>query len=713
VFTNPNDYEGKCLMNLFRKKINSLIILFLILTSAIAVISFMPRVKAEVTISIAPIQGHVGANVTIIANITTVDGQYEILFDENLLLSGTAAGTSVNASIIIPPAPAGSHNITIVDVESEAKENATATFKVLTEYLLKITPLLLPTRQRQEGDSAEIVVNITGGKSNEPYVANVTVQAPNNASCTKLLDIPASDHGSAGTTIKYPDDFRDSSPNANTNLTGEYKVFFNETLATASFTIGLTNSTEYHRFQTVDIKASGYQPEENVTLTITGENLYYPVSLNASDEGVIRYVDWFVPSNAQIGTYMVNITSTFKVTVKTPPDIQNFTVPGFDVNITALNLAEEPVSDVAFEIFEDAKSVANATSSSDGLAIVTLEIGNYTANACFKGENVGEGWINVTEYSLSFNITCNLTNLKVLVLTIVDGNEFFVPEVGLSLAPENLTLTPNLITNITGLAVFHNLLPDENYTLNASRYDTQFNTTILYGLFQNGNPVAWFDLTIICPTYTLQVNVTNPNANDQPISNALVKIQEVMGGLNFENTTTTDGTAIFSSPLGRYIVEVYVSGIKINETFVLLNESFINLPISCKFYGLNIAIQVVDYFGQPIPNANVTLSLDGLERWNLAKSDGIAEFPESIGGNLQVTVYLPGHSQPYLVSPLYVDGSKTIQIKIERYTMLAGFLVETSHLVTSIIIVVSVIVILSMEVYRRRRLKPKTSKSES
>jgi hypothetical protein len=66
-----------------------------------------------------------------------------------------------------------------------------------------------------------------------------------------------------------------------------------------------------------------------------------------------------------------------------------------------------------------------------------------------------------------------------------------------------------------------------------------------------------------------------------------------------------------------------------------------------------------------------------------------------------------------MVSPLYVDGSKTIQIKIERYTMLAGLLVETSHLVTSIIIVVSVIVILSLEVYRRRRLKPKTGKSES
>ncbi|MGB9756229.1 MAG: hypothetical protein ACPLVJ_00390, partial [Candidatus Bathyarchaeales archaeon] len=336
-------------MNLSLKKTKSLTILFLILTSAIAIISFVPRVKAEVTISIEPTQGHVGANVTITANITTTDGQYEILFDENLLLSGTATGTSVNTSIIIPPAHAGSHNITIVDVESEAKENATATFTVLTEYLLKITPLPLPTQQRQEGDSAEIHVNITGGEKNQQfYIANITVQTPKNASHGNLLNVTLSEDGSGSGVIRYPENFE----NANTSYVGEYKVLFNGTLATASFNVGLTNSTEYHRFQTVDIKASGYQSEENVTLTITGENRYYSVSLNANNEGIIHHV-WPVPPDARIGTYMVNITSTFNITAKTPPDIQNFTVPGFDVNITALNLAEEPVPQVTIQIFEN------------------------------------------------------------------------------------------------------------------------------------------------------------------------------------------------------------------------------------------------------------------------------------------------------------------------------------------------------------------------
>lgn len=690
----------KHLMHLSPQKIKSLIILFLTLTLAITIISVMPRVKAEVTISIKPTEGHVGANVTLTANITTPDGQYKILFDETELLIGNAIGTSINMSIIIPPAPAGSHNITIVDVASG--ENDTATFEVLTEYFLKITPLPLPTQQRQEGDSAEILVNITGGKSNEPYVANITVQNPRNASHTKLLDIPTSEVGSANATIKYPEDFTD----ANTSYVGEYKVFFNTTLATAIFNIGLTNSTEYHRFQVVDIKAAGYASGENVTITITGKDIYHSENLTADETGIIHYTNWAVPANASIGTYTVNITSASTQTIKNPPDFQEFRVPGFDVNVTAKNLAEEPVPQATIRIFENGASVANATSDSPS---VKLEIGNYTAEAYFKEKKVGEGWINVTG-AASFDIPCNLTNMIVKVLT---ENALCVPEVGLSLSPENLTLTPNLTTNVIGVAVFHHLFIDVNYTLNASRYDTQFNTTMLYGLLQDGNPVAWFNLTIICPTYTLQVNVTNPNANDQPISGALVKIQEIMGGLCFNETTANDGTVFFNSPLGKYIVEVYFNGIKLNETIANLNDTFINVSISCKFYGLNIAIQIVDYFGQPIPNANVTLSRNGLQSWNVTKSDGAAEFPDAIGGNLQVTVYLPGQSQPYMASLLYVDSSKTIQIKVERYTMLLGFLVETNHLVTSIIIVVSVIVILSLEVYRRRRLKPKTGKSKS
>jgi hypothetical protein len=667
-------------------------------------------VDVEIT-SISPETqtGKVGETVRVIGTVNTTNGLYQIWFGNLLMVNETATENNVNASFLVPPLPRGNYTITLWD--TMANINATSWFFIETEYHLQITKPT-PPEQLQESTPVEISISVTGGEPNVIYTANITVEAPAPSNETYSALIPLSntaDTGIGNATVTYPDAF----VGAHTNYTGTYTVSFNGTLAADTFFVGLTDRTEYHRFQVVDIKAAGYAFGENVNITITGKDIYYSENLTVDETGIIHYTNWTVPANASIGTYTVNITSISGQTIKSPPDIQNFTVPGFDVDITARNLAEEPVPEATIRIFENETSVINATTNSNGLITLKLEIGNYTANAYFKEKKVGEQLINVTESSLSFYVNCTLTNLKVFVLAVVDGNELHIPEVGLSLSPENLTLTPNLKTNITGVAVFRHLLPNENYTLNASRYDTQFNTTTLHGLLQDGNPVAWFNLTIKCPTYTLQVNVTSPNANDQPISNALVKIHEVMGGLCFNETTADDGTVVFNSPLGKYTVEVYVNGIKLNETVVNLNDTFVNLPVSCKFYGLNILIQVVDYFGQPIPNVNVTLSLESLQKWSLTKSDGIAEFPEAIGGNLQVAVYLPGQSQPYMTSPLYVDSSRTIQIKIERYTMLAGFLVETSQLVTSIIIVVSVIVILCLEVYRRKRPKPKTSQSES
>jgi hypothetical protein len=695
------------LINLQLKKVKSLIILLLTLTTAITTISFLPQVEAEVKIiSITPTSGHVGTNTTLMANITTVDGQYTILFDEKELLSGTAVGNIVNVSIAIPPARAGNHTIKVMD--EETRENATTTFNVLTAYLLEISPPIEPPQQRQEGDSVAINVTITGGEQDKQfYIANITVQTP-NASLVKLLNIPLSEDGSGSETIYYPENFE----NANTNYVGEYKVLFNETFATASFTIGLTNAREYHRFQVVDIKAAGYKPEENVTLTITGKNVYHSVNLTASSEGVIHYTDWSVPPNASIDTYTVNITSTSpNPTVKSPPDIQDFTVPGFDVNVTARNLAKDPVPEVTFKIFEGGLSaVPDVTSDSDGLASVKLEIGNYIAEAYFKGKKVGEGWINVTE-AASFDVSCNLTDLRVLVLAVVDGNEVCVPEVKLNLSPGDLILTPTLTTNVTGIAVFHSLLIDVNYTLNASRYDMQFNTTELQGLLRNGNSVAWFDLNITCPNYTLHVNVTNPNAGAQPISDATVKVHEFLGGLYFERKTSLDGTVGFSCPLGKYRIEVYADEIKLNETTVNLNESLV-MPISCNLYGLNVSVLVVDYFGQPIPNANVTLLWHGFQNSAFTKSDGAADFTGIIGGELQAIIYLPGQSQPHLQTTFYVDNSTTFQVKAERYVMFAGFLVETGQLATIIIIVVSVLLIFAFEFQRRRRFKPKAGGSE-
>lgn len=671
---------------------------------AITTLSFLPEAKAETKIiSMTPTSGDVGTKVQLMGNMSTENGQYLLQFDEVNITSGNAEGYEVDVSFNITSSFvgdntfAGDHNVTLIDVT--AGENDTTTFTVLTTYDLETDVPKLP-EQRQEGDNVAISINVTGGEQSETFVANITVQAPTNASYTKLLNVTTSNNGSGNATVNYPEHFPTG---ANTNFTGKYRVFLNrtnnETLATANFTIGLTNSTEYHRFQLVDVKAAGYKSDENATITVSfGEEVVHSKNVTA-EMGIIHYANWTIPSNASIGTYTTNITSISpNATIKTPPDLQNFTVPGFAVNITTRNLAKEPVPSVTVQVFENSTSVVNATSDSNGLASVMLEIGNYTGKAYLRGEEVGERWINITD-AIPLDFLCTLTNLRTQV---IDEDGIRIPEVKIFLTPENLTLT----TTINGTAVAHSLLPNVTYILNASRYDEPFNLTTISGLLVNETAVAWFNVTIICPKLILKVNVTD--AKGQPIGDAVVKVQEQMGGLHYESNTTSEGVAFFNSTFGRFRVEVYAKGIKLNETDVALFQNQ-NISILCKLYGLTVSIKVTDYFGQPISNANVTLQREGLSpRSNRTRSDGAATFQDIIGGSLQITVYLNDQTRPCAAKPFFVDESKTIEIKVAKYVLLAGVLVETSQLTTALIIVAAVILILSVEVYRRHRKSQKS-----
>ncbi|MBE0520069.1 hypothetical protein IBX35_03390 [Candidatus Bathyarchaeota archaeon] len=52
-----------------------------------------------------------------------------------------------------------------------------------------------------------------------------------------------------------------------------------------------------------------------------------------------------------------------------------------------------------------------------------------------------------------------------------------------------------------------------------------------------------------------------------------------------------------------------------------------------------------------------------------------------------------------------VVSSATIEVKIGKYVIIAGILVETSQLTTALIIAAAIILIVSIEVYRRKRSK--------
>jgi hypothetical protein len=681
-------------------KIGQLTCLLLLLTVAVMSLSLLPRVQAGIAItSIVPTSGTVGTSVQLVSNLTTANGTYQIRFDDALMYSGNATANVVSATFTIPEAAAGNHTVWVVDVATG--ENASALFSVSTSYNMTIGVPQAP-KQLQEGDSVPISLNITGGESNAIYVANITVQDPNSVSYLEMVNFTVSTVGSAIANVSYPGDF---SSGANTSLVGNYNVFFNDSLSTGAFSIGLTNSTEYHRTQMVDIKAA-YTQDENVTLTITGNDVLQSLNLTADSMGIVHYTNFTVPSNASIGSYMVNIVSiSASPTTKTPPDTQNFTVPGFAVNVTAKNLAGDVVPSTDLKTYENGSSVSNTTTDSNGLAVLMLEIGNYTCQAVFKATQVGELNITVTN-ATSTDLVCNLTDLGINVVASFNGLAKGVAEAGINLAPDNVTFT----TDVTGITVAHSLLPNVTYVLNASRYGMPFNLTTIPQLFVNGNAVPWFNVTIVCPLQTLQVRALK--ADGQPINNASVETMESLGGLHYEGHTDSSGIVTFRSVFGRYDTAVYDSnGIRLNSTTVDLFQDQ-NVTVYCSLYGLDVSVQVVDYFGQPFSNINVKLQGQGWQPVSAETgSDGTATFSNVIGGDLEVNVYLNGQAEPTVAQGFTVGNSTMLQIKIDKYVLLAGFLVETDQLVVVIIVALTVIFVVLLEVFRRMRSKPKKDES--
>ncbi|NWF87695.1 hypothetical protein HXY32_07820 [Candidatus Bathyarchaeota archaeon] len=688
-------------------------ILAVMLFIASVVLIFLPNVEAvgvEI-ISITPSsrRGKVGEPVHISGTINITNGLYQIWFNQTKVIEANATGNIVNATFPVPTLPHGNYTVTLLDYSLNA--NATDWFYIDTAYYVEAkTPP--PPEQLQEGSMIEIWVNVTGGKPNTIYHANITVKfpAPRNETYWTLVTLTNTTDTGKGynITIVYPTSFSGA---INANYVGIYSVTFNKTLATDTFFIGLTTHTEYHRYQLVDIKATGYKPSENVTTRIIfGGKTINSTNITATPGGIVA-MNWKIPPNASRGIYIVNITSISpEPTLKNPPDIQTFNIPGFDVSITTRNLAGEIVANVVVRVFENEKSIINLTSTTNGLAQTTLEVGNYTGKAFYKGENVGNFPINVTNGPVSLGFNCTLTNLKISVFAKVDSAEISIPEVKIFLtsAPENRTL----FTNMTGTTIATSLLPNHTYVLNVSRYGVSFpNVTSIPTLLDNGTAVAWYNVTLISPTLTLRVNTTKPN--NEPIGNVKVKVQELMGGLHYEDNTNAEGIIVFNCAFGKYTVEVYdADGIKLNETTVNLFQNQ-NVSIVCKLYGLTVSFRIVDYLGQPISNANVTLLRGNVVlRSNHTQTNGIATFNNITGGLLQVSTYV-FNQIPNVVKVFYVDTSSTIEIRLEEYVILAGFLVNTAVFAITSIILIAVLLVLLIEVYRRKRFKPqKISKQE-
>ena len=620
--------------------------------------------------------GTVGQAFNLKGTIYTANSSYQIIFGKTVVASGNTypEGYYVNANFTVPAFPSGSYDLTLRDVAINLNSTGTTpeSFLVLTDYSISAVP-----SQAQEGSSVALTASVTGGVPNAAYAANVSVVLPSplKTEYSTIVSMGTSNQdGTATGQVTYPGSSFQPSGNT-TNYVGTYTVYFNQSasLAQSQFSVGFLDSTTYHRGQTVTIGATGYQPGQAAALSIirdaTGATLDSQ-SLTASAGGIIN-ATWVVPQNAVIGNYNVTITPTgIQKAIK---DVETFSIPGYSIQVETVNLASEIVPQILVKALDQASgAVYNGTSGSNGIVNLKLETGLCSLTAFWNGVNVGETNITVTGNG-AFTLSCQLTDLKI---TVQNENGITLPFVNLTITyqyqPTNggSSQTGNVSaqTAPSGTYILNSTLTGISYSINASLYNQVFNSG--NNTINNLPAQALTEVVIICPNEALTINVVG--YNKAAIPSASINLVELTNGLFYTATTDSSGSATSQVTFGMYRLQIYKDNILINETNIEVFGAS-QQQIICSLYGIQVSVSVVDFFGTPISNANVTLNGPATEQLSaMTQGDGTATFNNVIGGDMQIVAFAQGAQNSYQAVTLTVDKPTSVRIQIDRYIVLGA-----------------------------------------
>ncbi len=640
--------------------------------------------------------GAAGMTAGLTGTIHTLDGPYQILVGKTVVANGFADGNSVAVNFTVPELPAATYSLTLSDVNTNV--NTSKQFTVETGYSATASP-----STAQEGSNVTINVAVTGSRLGTSYGADVAVSLPNGATYRAVVNLGTPNvKGTASKQIVFPSESF-SPAGATTDYAGTYRISFNQTVATSQFNVNILDSTTYHRGQTATIRATGYQPNQAATITIisvkTGA-VVDTLSATASADGVIN-AKWVIPSTIPIGDCTVKITTDSSP--KAAKDQQTFTVVGYAVRIGVTNLAGNPVRGVNVRVLDSGTNTrSNASSDINGLAQFMLEKGVHSVTAFWNDVNVAQTNITVNGDG-NFTLRCQLTDMKITVKT-ADGITISFVNLDINYRYQSGTQSRSGSasgqTDPSGSYTLASTLAGATYTIDASIYNRVFNT--LNNTASNLPNQATSEVTIICPSKNVTLNVVD--YNNEPISNARVELVELSNGLFYSATTDGSGAAFVQPTFGRYRLRIYEENALLKETNLQVFDNS-DQQIRCTLYGIQLSVSVVDFFGAPIPNANVTLN-GPVKASAYTQGNGVATFDNIIGGNMQIIAQAQGMQEASQALTTDVNESTTVQIKMDKYISLGGLLLQASTFITIIVVVVITLLFVIVEVNRRRTAKP-------
>ncbi len=646
----------------------------------------------QITPSLA--SGPAGSSANLLGTIYTPNGSYQVFVGKTMVASGISAGYYIDANFTVPELPAATYALILRDVTINV--NGTDQFTINTGYTLSATP-----SSAQEGASVTLNVAVVGGQLGSSYGANIAVTLPSGPTFTTTLNLgPVNVQGTASGHVTFPGSTFSPTVGA-TDYAGTYTVTFNGTLATSQFNIKILDSVTYHRGQIATIHATGYQSNQANTITITSSEggIIDTIFVSANENGVINK-NWIISDNVPIGEYTLKISP--EGTQKLTQDQQTFTVVGYNVKVQVTNLSDRAVSGVIVQVVDSTTGISsNSTSDSKGLVTFKLEKGPHGLTAYLDGVNVGITNITVTGEG-TFKLRCQLSDIKITVLT---AGGIAMPFVNLDITYryQSGSISRSGIasgqTDPSGSYTLISTLAGATYTIDASLYNQIFNPSNNTASSMSNQAITY--VTIICPSINVTLDVTGHN--DEAISGARIELVELSNGLFYSSTTDSTGKSVMQVTFGMYRVRVYKDNMLIKEASLAVFDET-RQQFRCSLYGIQLSVYVVDLFGSPIPNTNVTLN-GSAKISAVTLSNGIATFDNIIGGDMQIITQAQGVQIASQVITIHVNEPLTVQIKMDKYVSFGGILLRVSTLTTIIIILFAVLLFALVEVYRRRRIK--------
>ncbi|MCL2431282.1 hypothetical protein [Candidatus Bathycorpusculum sp.] len=680
-----------------KKKFIALISLILMFSAALMVPPGASQTEMGVSIyQITPssASGPAGSIVNIRGTIYNSNSSYQIVLGKTVVASGISEGYYVDKNFTVPEISVGPYPLILQDIA--ANMNTTSNrFTVSMGYNISIAQPAV-----KEGDSITFNVSVTAGDLDVNYYAKIDIVLPSNTIYTTNVNLGTiNQKGTASAQVTFPNS--DFSPSGGAiNYAGTYTIKFNNTLAQSQFTANILDSTVYHRGETAIIHATGYQPNQAAKITFTnGDKTIGTLSVSASADGIISNT-WVIPDNVAIGSYTAEITP--EGIQKTVQDQQTFIIPGHQVKIQVTNLSGRVIPDVSVKTTDTATNIVyTAVSGSDGITTLRLENGPYTITATWNEINVGEANIIIKEEEI-FTLRCQLTDTTI---TVKNDDGITIPFVDLNITYNYQSGTISKSGNTTGKTdytgnyILTSTLAGTTYTVQASRYDRIFNAN--NNTFTNHRDQAVANVVIICPTQNVSINIIG--YNHKAIPEARIEFVENSNGLFYSATTDSEGNSATKITFGTYRIRVYSENALINETAI---EIFGNRQqqIRCTLYGIHLSVSVVDLFGSAIPNAKVTLN--GPAKVSaITQSNGIATFDNIIGGNIQIIAQPQNIAEASQAKTVNINEPTTVQVKIDKYTSFGGMLIQSSTLITSLIVLATILGFTAVEIYRHKRIR--------